>query len=66
MASNDNYLRKCIIETRKDHSDTDGGVDDSEDDTDVFENVKKFFAPRGQCIIFCLLSNFIGGKYITS
>ncbi|XP_018314888.1 LOW QUALITY PROTEIN: protein timeless homolog [Mycetomoellerius zeteki] len=36
-----------VEETRKDHSDTDEKMDDdSEDDIDVFEHVKKFFAPR--------------------
>ncbi|XP_012535516.2 protein timeless homolog isoform X2 [Monomorium pharaonis] len=36
-----------VEETRKDHSDTDERMDNgSEDDADVFENVKKFFAPR--------------------
>ncbi|XP_071645976.1 protein timeless homolog [Temnothorax longispinosus] len=34
-----------VEETRKD-SEIDERVDDSEDDTNVFENVKKFFAPR--------------------
>lgn len=53
-----------IVETRKDHSDTDERVDDSEDDTNVFENVKKFFAPRGQWNCIFLFDNFIGGKYI--
>ncbi|XP_072751003.1 protein timeless homolog [Anoplolepis gracilipes] len=32
-------------EARKDHSDTDEKMDDSGDDVDVFENVKKFFIP---------------------
>ncbi|KYN04845.1 Protein timeless like protein [Cyphomyrmex costatus] len=35
-----------VEETRKDHSDTDEKMDDSEDDIDVLENVKKFFASR--------------------
>ncbi|EFN71111.1 Protein timeless-like protein, partial [Camponotus floridanus] len=32
-------------ESHKDHSDTDEKMDDSGDDVDVFENVKKFFVP---------------------
>ncbi|EGI62623.1 Protein timeless-like protein [Acromyrmex echinatior] len=36
-----------VEETRKDHSDIDEKMDDdSEEDIDVFEHVKKFFAPR--------------------
>ncbi|XP_011690831.1 PREDICTED: protein timeless homolog isoform X1 [Wasmannia auropunctata] len=35
-----------VEETRKSQSDTDERGDDSEDDVDVFESVKKFFAPR--------------------
>lgn len=44
-----------MAETRKD-SDTDERADDneSEDDDNVFENVRKLFAPKGQCnYIFC-------------
>ncbi|XP_011874599.1 PREDICTED: protein timeless homolog isoform X2 [Vollenhovia emeryi] len=35
-----------VEETREDRADTDERADDSEDDTNVFENVKKFFTPR--------------------
>ncbi|KAL0125370.1 hypothetical protein PUN28_004481 [Cardiocondyla obscurior] len=35
-----------IAETHNDQSDVDEKTDDSEDDTNVFENVKKFFAPK--------------------
>ncbi|KAM0735754.1 Protein timeless-like protein [Formica fusca] len=37
--------RETRPEPRKDHSDTDENMDDSGDDVDVFENVKKFFVP---------------------
>lgn len=37
---------------------------DSEDDVNVFENVKKFFAPKGQCNCIFFLFNLIKGKYV--
>lgn len=49
--SSKNHLSKRFVETRpesyKDHSDTDEKMDDSGDDVDVFENVKKFFVSTG-------------------
>lgn len=38
---------ETLPEPHTDHSDTDEKPDDSEDDTDVFENVKKFFVAKG-------------------
>ncbi|XP_050450903.1 protein timeless homolog [Cataglyphis hispanica] len=38
-------VEETRAESRKNHSDTDEKMDDSGDDVDVFENVKRFFAP---------------------
>ncbi|XP_020292361.1 protein timeless homolog isoform X2 [Pseudomyrmex gracilis] len=37
---------ETLLEPHTDYSDTDEKADDSEDDTDVFENVKKFFVAK--------------------
>lgn len=49
--SNEDHLPKRFVETRPEPRkdfDTDEKMDDSEDDVDVFENVKKFFLSTGQ------------------